>query len=169
MCAFAKTASSRYAVPACPMLGRASHVFNAFVKSRLREAINNTVLCGTPEEHVKAGAGWKYMFWNSDLYRELVHKAVLAPVGASGSLTLFAGDAEEHSDFATQLTNEKLLFIRHCQNGKDIYTWKTKEPHDMLDVVAQAFAAAASQGISGVKRAGIRRPAVVKKPKIRIV
>lgn len=151
------------------MLGRASHMFNAFVKSRLREAINNTVLCGSPEEHVKASAGQKYMFWNSDLYRELVHKAVLAPSGASGSLTLFAGDAEEHSEFATQMTNEKLLFVRHCQNGKDIYTWKTNEPHDMLDAVAQAFAVAASQGISGVKHTSIRRPLAMKKPKVRLV
>ena len=54
------------------MLGRASHVFNPFVRTRLRDSVNKTVLCGDAQEHVKSGAGKKYMFWNSDYYRETV-------------------------------------------------------------------------------------------------
>ena len=43
---FAKTSMQTVGIPACAMLGRASHVFNGFVRSRLRDEINKTVLCG---------------------------------------------------------------------------------------------------------------------------
>lgn len=69
---FARNAAQLVGLPACAMLGRASHVFNPFVRTRLRDAVNKTVLCGDAQEHVKAGAGKKYMFWNSDYYRETV-------------------------------------------------------------------------------------------------
>ena len=49
---------------------------------------------------MKSGAGKKYMFWNSDIYRETVQKALLSKVGLAGSLTLFKGDADAHSDYA---------------------------------------------------------------------
>lgn len=45
-------------------------MFNGFVRSRLRDAVNRTVLCGDALENVKQGAGKKYMFWDSDMYRE---------------------------------------------------------------------------------------------------
>jgi hypothetical protein len=48
-----------------------------------------------------------------------------------------------------QVTNERLLLIQHKKDGRDFYSWKSKEPHDALDATAQAFAIAASQGISG--------------------
>ena len=146
---FTKTSAQTVGIPACAMLGRASHVYNGFVRSRLRDEMNKTVLCGDPQEHVKAGAGKRYMFWDSDFYRMTVHKAFLASVGSSGSCTLFNGTAEEHADYAMQVCNERLLLIQHKKDGRDIYTWKTKEPHDALDSTAQAFAVAASQGISG--------------------
>lgn len=156
------------------MSGKASHMFNGYVRSRLRDAINNTVLCGDAAEHVKSGAGKKYIFWNSDYYRETAQKAMLAKVGSIGSCTLFKGESDEHSDFAIQFCNERLLLIQHKKDGRDIYTWKSKEPHDYLDSVAQAYAIAASQGISGtnIHSAGIKRPATKKilhKPKLRII
>lgn len=147
---FAKSSMQTVGLPACAMLGRASHVFNPFVRTRLRDAVNRTVLCGDAQEHVKAGAGKKYMFWNSDYYRETVQKAFLAAVGASGSCTLFKGDADAHAEYAMQMCNERLLLIQHKKDGRDIYSWKSREPHDALDATAQAFAVAASQGISGM-------------------
>ena len=108
---FAKSSVQLVGIPACAMLGRASHVFNPFVRTRLRDATNKTVLCGDAEEHVKAGAGKKYMFWDSDYYRETVQKAFLARHGMSGSCSLFDGDADQHSEYATQMCNERLLFI----------------------------------------------------------
>ena len=170
---FAKNSSQTVGISACAMLGRASHLFNSFVRTRLRDAVNKTVLCGDPQEHVKAGAGKKYMFWNSDFYRETVQKAFLAKLGVSGSCTLFKGDADAHAEYAMQMCNERLLLIQHKKDGRDIYSWKSREPHDALDATAQAFAVAASQGISGLnvyKQRGAAAPAVKKvRPKIKVI
>ena len=38
--------------------------------------------------------------------------------------------------------------MKHCQDGRNQYFWKSKEPHDVLDSVAQAYALCASMGIS---------------------
>ena len=43
---FAKNSMQVCGIPACAMVGKASHMFNGFVKSRLRDEINRTVLCG---------------------------------------------------------------------------------------------------------------------------
>lgn len=64
--------------------------------------------------------------------------------------------------------------MTHKKDGRDIYTWKSREPHDALDSTAQAFAVAASQGISGanVKRParGVKRSFTRKvKPKVRLI
>lgn len=122
---------------------------------------------------MKSGAGKKYMFWNSDFFRETVQKALLSKVGLAGSLTLFKGDVDAHSDYAMQVCNERLLLVQHKKDGRDIYSWKSKEPHDILDSTAQAFAVAASQGISGTNMRG-RMPSngVLKrkhKPRVKII
>lgn len=168
---FTKNSMQLVGLPACAMLGRASHVFNPFVRTRLRDSVNKTVLCGDAQEHVKSGAGKKYMFWNSDYYRETVQKAFLAKVGASGSCSLFKGSADDHAEYAMQMCNERLLLIQHKKDGRDIYSWKSREPHDALDATAQAFAVAASQGISGQNVRHINKPInaqSVRKPKPRI-
>lgn len=172
---FARSSLKTVGISACAMLGRASHIFNPFVRSRLRDSIGRTVLCGDPAEHVKAGAGKKYVFWDSDYYREIVQKAFLANVGSPGSCTLYKGDADEHSEYAMQVCNEKLLLIQHKKDGKDIYSWKSHEKHDALDSTAQAFAIAATQGISGtnIKRhvaaAVPSRQVVKRKPRVKII
>ena len=168
---FTKNSMQLVGLPACAMLGRASHVFNPFVRTRLRDSVNKTVLCGDAQEHVKSGAGKKYMFWNSDYYRETVQKAFLAKVGASGSCSLFKGSADDHAEYAIQMCNERLLLIQHKKDGRDIYSWKGREPHDALDATAQAFAVAASHGISGQNVRHINKPInaqSVRKPKPRI-
>lgn len=43
---FTKNSMKLVGLPACAMLGRASHIFNPFVRTRLRDAVNKTVLCG---------------------------------------------------------------------------------------------------------------------------
>jgi len=169
---FAKNSTQLCGIPACACLGRASHIFNPYVRSKLREATNKTVLCGDAQEHVKAGAGKKYMFWDSDFYRETVQKALLSKVGLAGSLTIFKGSADEHTEYAIQMTNERLLMVQHKKDGRDIYSWKSREPHDALDATAQAFAIAASQGISGqnVGRRIVPRSALKKvKPRVKII
>lgn len=57
VCQFAKNASHLVGISACAMAGRASHIFNPFVRTRLRDAIGRTVLCGDAMEQTKAGSG----------------------------------------------------------------------------------------------------------------
>jgi len=127
--------------------GRASNMFNPYVKSRLRDAIGKTVLCGDVREQIKSGAGNKYVFFDADYYKEMAQRSLLNPVGSAGSLSLYKGDSKEHAEFALQVCNEKLRFIQHKQDGRDIYTWTTKEPHDYLDTLSMSFAVAAQFGI----------------------
>ena len=110
---FARQSMQVCGVPCCAMCGRASHIFNGFVRSRLRDAVNRTVLCGDAAENLKAGAGKKYMFWDSDMYRETAQKAFLSELGAAGSCSLYDADPEEHTEFATQFCNERLRYIQH--------------------------------------------------------
>lgn len=174
VCQFTKTTLHQFGIPSCAMAGRSSTQFNPYVRSRLRDSINNTVLCGDSKEHVKSGAGNKYMFFNADYYKEMVHKSLTAPIGASGSCSLYFGDIEEHKDFAIQICNEKIKFIKHLPNGKYQYYFVTKEPHDYLDTMSMCFAVAASQGISGTNVHSIpaKRQSIKKmphKPKIKII
>ena len=123
---------------------RASHMWNGNVRSKLRSATGRTVLCGDEAEHLKSGSGKKWVAWDADAGKMAVLKAVLvSPYGLAG-LMLYNGTPNHHQDFATQLTNEKLLYITHQSNGKDLYNWKTKSAidHDYLDTVAQAYAVA---------------------------
>lgn len=176
VCRFAKSAAKVCGIRACAMLGRANHVFNPYVRSRLRDAINDTVLCGDPQEHIKSGAGAKWILWDADHWRSTVQKAVLAPYPTQGGLTLYKADADEHVEFANQVCNERLKYIQHKADGRDIYHWNTKEPHDFLDTLGQAFAVCASQGIGGgdIKgptkgRTAIQARRLVRRPRIRIV
>ena len=118
------------------MIGRSSHIWNENVRSRLRNAVDRTVLCGDAEEHVKAGAGKKWIAFDTDYYREKVQKSMMAEIGSAGSLCLYDGTADEHAEFANQFCNERLLFVKHRQDGRSQYTWKSAEPHDMLDSTA---------------------------------
>lgn len=70
VCDFAKNSMQLVNIPACAMAGKASHMFNPFVRSRLRDSIGRTVLCGDAKEQTVAGSGVKYMFFDSDVYRE---------------------------------------------------------------------------------------------------
>ena len=164
VCRFAKASAKVCGIRACAMIGRASHMFNPFVRSRLRDAINETVLCGDPQEHLKSGSGSKWIVWNADKWRSTAQKAILAPYPTQGGLTLYRADADEHVEFANQICNERLKFVQHKGDGRDIYHWNTKEPHDYLDSVGQAFAVCASQGIGG---GGISAPANARKKLLR--
>ena len=118
------------------------------------------------------------MFFDADLFKEMVQKAFMSEAGAPGSCSLYDGDADEHSDFAIQVCNEKLLFVKHSQDGKNHYSWKSADPHDYLDTMSMCYAVASSQGISGMNiNTGLashmtaRHRRVIRrgKPKVRIV
>ena len=149
VCEFAKNSMSLVNIPACAMAGKASHIFNPFVKSRLRDAIGRTVLCGDAKEQAIAGSGVKYMFFDSDVYRETAQRAFLSPLGSQGGCQLYNGTPEEHTDFAQQVSNEQIKFVKHRPDGRNEYYWTSREPHDYLDTCSMCFAIASSQGISG--------------------
>ena len=166
---FARNSVRLCGIPACAMCGRASHVFNPFVRSRLRDSINRTVLCGDAQEQLKSGSGRKYMFWDSDFYRTTVQKSLLAKPGSSGSCELYSGGTEEHREYAMQVCNERLRYVKNRPDGREEYSWKSKDPHDYLDSTAQAYAVAASQGVSGHNFAGSPNARhVARKPKRRV-
>lgn len=150
VCAWSRICKEKHGFGACAMAGRASHKFNAFSRSRLRDAQNRTVLCGDPAEHARAGTGQKYMFWDSDFYREKVQRALLTPLGGLGGCQLYNADPAEHVEYANQICNERIRHVRHLSDGRDEYEWISKEPHDYLDASAMCDAIAGSYGLSGL-------------------
>ena len=148
VCLFSREAGHLCGIPAIALVGRSATKFNGLVRTRLRNEINATVLCGDEQEHLRAGTGKKYMFWNADLYKERVQRSFLAEVGASGGCTLYQADADEHNEFAIQLCNERLKGKSRRQDGRDEYCWKTSDPHDYLDTMAMCLSIAGSQGLS---------------------
>ena len=70
VCNFCKVSTRTIGLPMCAFAGRSANMFNPFVRSRLRDAIGKTVLCGDAKEHVKSGAGNKYVFFDADFYKE---------------------------------------------------------------------------------------------------
>ena len=98
---FTKNSQQLCGVPAIAMIGRASHLWNGYVRSKLTQALNRTVLCGDAQEQTRAGTGKKWIAWDSDLYREMAQKAFLNEVGAAGSCCLYDASIEHHQEFAT--------------------------------------------------------------------
>ena len=77
-------------------VGRASHMWNGNVRSKLRSATGRTVLCGDEAEHLKSGSGKKWVAWDADAGKMAVLKAVLvAPYGLAG-LMLYNGTPNHH-------------------------------------------------------------------------
>jgi hypothetical protein len=81
---------------------------------------------------------------HKDYWLEVSQRAWLGEIGSPGSLSLFAG---HHGEFAAQVARYKLMGKGNV-GGEMQWNWHTAPgPHDYADVVAQAYAAAAWQGI----------------------
>lgn len=137
---FCRASSRACGLPAACFIGKASHVFSGQVRSRLRDEVRMTVLCGDAAEHAQPGTGRRYTYWNSDYYREAVQKAFLQPPGAAGCCTLYLGGSESHAEFAVQICAERLKLKKQQQDGRFLYYWKSSVDHDALDSLAQGFA-----------------------------
>ena len=99
VCSFSRSQSA-LGLPACAFAGRSATVFNPLSRSRLRDAIGRTVLCGDAQEHLKRGSGQKYVFFDADFYKEAFQRAIMSESGAPGSCSLYDGDSVEHSNFS---------------------------------------------------------------------
>ena len=142
--AFAPNSLSLSGLAAIPMLGRAGRNWNPFVRSRIRDARDSTVLCRDSDGRI-------WLAWNADEYKERAQRAWSAEVGAPGGLSLFDGRVD-HTQFAVQVANEILMEKRSIRqrDGRDgfEYKWQTKEPHDFGDCLAMCYALAAADGLS---------------------
>lgn len=142
---FAPTVAAEFGVEAVAMLGRAGQNWNPNVRSRIREAKNETVLCRDPQRR-------RWLAFNADEYKEKAQKAWDTETGGAGGLSLYDGGAN-HYKFAVQVANEKLKAKTKTRdrNGRECYayTWQTKNPHDFGDCVAMCFAIAGAGDLTG--------------------
>ena len=147
---FARNCLRLYGIPACTLIGRAATNFNPLVRSRLRNAVGHTVLCGDDREHVKSGTGKKWLFFDADWCKECEQRALMSEPGSPGGTSLYDDLAVNHLDFAQQVCNEKIKWKKTLASGKTEYSWISKDPHDFLDTLSISRAIAESQGLSAV-------------------
>lgn len=95
---FVKKSKQLCGIPAAAFIGRASHIYRSFVRSRLKEDVNRTLLCGDADEQKVAGSGHKWVYFDSDLYHEKVQKGFLQAVGNVGSVSWY--DGGDHAKWA---------------------------------------------------------------------
>lgn len=138
---FAKIARQTCGIGLMPMAGRAGRNWNPYVRSRITDPRNETVLC---EDKTN---GWRWLAWNSDYYKETAQKAWLGEVGTPGSLSLF--DGQRHGEYAAQVAAEVLDYKVALSDGKVDYKWRMVGPHnDLGDATAMCYALAGAFGIS---------------------
>ena len=169
---FARNSKQICGLPCCGFVGRAATQFRSKITSRLKEAVNRTLLCGDKDEQRLAGSGRKWEYWDADLYKENVHKGFLTSLGNLGSISWYNGGS--HANWCAQVVGERLMYKKDRPDGSVEYTWKeVSTDHDALDALAQALAAYAAQGFSngasGFDSVAAKRHMFARKKKIRIV
>ena len=165
VCLWASSSARLLGVPSCAMAGRSAVYFNPLARNRLRNAVGRTLLCGDDRELIKKGSGRKWLFFDSDFFKEKAQRSFLSETGSPGSCSLYHASAAEHTDFCVQVCNERLRRRIEHANGKTEYDWLSKDPHDFLDCLAMCHAIAENQGLSQklvtpvprIRRAAIRR------------
>ena len=131
---FARNSMQICGLSCCGFVGKASTQFKPKLSSRLKEAVNRTLLCGDKEEQRLAGSGRKWNYFDSDFYHEQVQKGFLASVGNVGSISWYKNGT--HAKWSAQVVGEKLLYKRERPDGTIEYTWKKNGPdHDALDAI----------------------------------
>ena len=144
---FAPNAQGACGLEALPMLGRAGQNWNPNVKSRIRTALNDTVLCRDVQ-------GRQFLAWNADSYKEKFHLACGTETGATGGFSLY-DDPHGHAKFATQIANERLkskVKMKSDSGGgleRYAFSWLSRDPHDFLDTSAMGYALAGAHSIDG--------------------
>ncbi len=108
VCEWCKNAFHICGIPACAMAGRASHLFNPLARNRLRNAVGRTVLCCDDREAIKQGSGQKWLFFDSDRFKEAVQRSFLVEVGSPGGCSLYYALESEHAEFGMQICRERL-------------------------------------------------------------
>lgn len=161
---FANNSKTICGISAASFVGRASHQYRDYLRSRLKESVNRTLLCGDDDEQKKFGSGTRWTYFDSDLYHEKCQKGFLQSVGNLGSISWYKG--ADHSKFSIQVCAEKLVDKVQRADGTVEYKWKQiGTDHDVLDAIGQALAVYGSFGFSDntigktstIQRKGIKR------------
>lgn len=140
---FCRNAKSICGIPACSFVGKASHLFRDHLRSRLKECVNRTLLCGDDDERRKMGTGRKWCYHDSDFFHQCVQQGFLTAYGNIGSISWYKGG--DHSKWAIQVCGEKLIDKIERSDGTTEYKWKSiSQDHDALDAIGQALATYAS-------------------------
>jgi len=140
--------------PVVPMVGRAGDNWNPYVRSKIREAVNETVECGDVD---RDGRRRRWVYFNADFWRETQQRAWLGEIGTRGGLSLFTDTKHAHLDFALQVSAEVLESKTPGDNGKrPKYVWRGEaKRHDFGDAATMCLAVAASKGLTqGVEFGG---------------
>lgn len=157
-------------IPAAGFIGKASHMYRSYMRSRLKEDVNRTLLCGDEDERKNSGTGRKYTYFDSDYYHEKAQKGFLQEFGNIGSISFY--DGNDHANWANQICSERLIYKKSRGDGTTEYVWKQiGDDHDALDSIGQALAAFASQGFatSTTGRTALNVAKMKLKPRIKIV
>lgn len=168
---FARTCERVHGVKCLAMRGWASHKINLLAKNRIQGARADCVLVGDEVRRASNAsklAGREWLNWNTDLYRERVQKALLAPLGTLGSLDLYHDEGPARDDYAIQMTNEKLIRTFNNSASRLQYEWGSKDPHDYLDSTAQGMALAAFCGV-GEQASRPRKKLALRRPMIALI
>lgn len=105
----------------------------------------------------KDGRVIRWTAWNADYWKEVAQRAWLGAVGSPGSLSLYEGN---HGEFAAQVCGDKLMGKGEI-GGQMIWNWhRVPGRNDFGDAVAQAYAAAAFNGIGTGGRVERKRKSV---------
>lgn len=136
-----------------PMVGRAGRNYNPFVRSRITDERNATVLCADQSK------GWRWLAWNADSYKETAQRAFLGEPGTPGCATLY--DGSKHGEISAEMAAEALEYKVQMSDGRTDYRWrKVGVANHYLDCFAMCYALAGAFGISA---AGYVPPPAMKK------
>ncbi len=131
-----------------PMVGKAGKTWNPYVRSKIRNPINETVECGDVN---RDGERQRWVNFNADYWRETMQRAWLGEIGTAGGLSLFGGDPSiRHDEFALQITAEQLRIKDTTSDGRLRYIWVGGETnrHDYADAQTMCLAVAANRGMT---------------------
>lgn len=146
-----------------PMVGKAGRTWNPFVRSKIRNPINETVECGDVN---RDGERQRWTNFNADFWRETMQRAWLGEIGTPGGLSLFGGlDEIRHDDFALQVTAEQLRKKELAPDGRWRYEWVGGDTHrhDYGDAETMCLAVAGNKGLTqGVEYVGRQKRRVAK-------
>jgi len=138
---FAEQSASVCGIQAYAFTGRGSKAYKPYGKTAIPGQVRE--MCHGCLDR-KDGRVIRWVAWNADYWKEIAQRAWLGDVGSPGTISIPAGD---HSEFATQVSNERLLGKGEV-GGAMMWNWqRLPGRNDFGDAMAQCYALAGFVGI----------------------